>query len=85
MPTTSLVATVSTLGECCKASMPTLSTQLTPRPLSPSVPLFNEPRVALLFAETLKARMPKGCLLPYEEGRIPSEIVSWKSVVPESA
>lgn len=49
------------------------------------VPLFNEPRVALLFAETLKARMPKGCLLPYEEGRIPSEVVSWKSVVPESA
>ncbi|WFD05305.1 carbamoyl-phosphate synthase (glutamine-hydrolyzing) [Malassezia vespertilionis] len=48
------------------------------------LPLFNEPKTALLFAETLEKRMPYGALLPYEEDNIPSEVHSWSSYVPES-
>ncbi|CEH11793.1 carbamoyl-phosphate synthase [Ceraceosorus bombacis] len=49
------------------------------------LPMFNEARVALLFAQTLQHRMPLGCLRHWEEGKVPSEVVSWKEVVPESA
>lgn len=48
------------------------------------LPLVTEPRCALLFAETLEYKMPMGCLRPYEEGRIPDEVKSWKDFVPES-
>ncbi|UZJ55287.1 hypothetical protein CBS101457_004607 [Exobasidium rhododendri] len=48
------------------------------------LPLVTEPRCALLFAETLEYKMPLGCLRPYEEGRIPDEVKSWKDFVPES-
>ena len=48
------------------------------------LPLINEARTAVLFADTLAAKMPQGCLFPYEEGRIPSEVQSWHTFVPES-
>lgn len=48
------------------------------------LPLVTEPRCALLFAETLEYKMPLGCLRPYEEGKIPDEVKSWKDFVPES-
>ncbi|PWN47839.1 putative arginine-specific carbamoyl-phosphate synthetase, ammonia chain [Violaceomyces palustris] len=47
------------------------------------LPLLNEPRSALLFVEALEARMPLGCLRPWEEGNIPSEVKSWKEWVVE--
>lgn len=38
------------------------------------LPMFNEARVALLFAQTLQHRMPLGCLRHWEEGKVPSEV-----------
>ncbi|WFD29188.1 carbamoyl-phosphate synthase (glutamine-hydrolyzing) [Malassezia sp. CBS 17886] len=48
------------------------------------LPLFNEPKTALLFVETLEQRLPKGCLLPYEEGNLPSETRAWREFVPHA-
>lgn len=48
------------------------------------LPLFNEPKTALLFVETLEKRMPHGCLLHYEEDNIPSEVRAWREFVPSS-
>ena len=48
------------------------------------LPLFNEARTAMLFVDTLEKRMPKGCLQPYMEGRIPSEVHSWREFVPQA-
>ena len=48
------------------------------------LPLLYEPKTALLFVETLEKKMPKGCLLPYEEGNIPSEVAPWREFVPHS-
>ena len=45
------------------------------------LPLLNEPKTALLFVETLERKMPKGCLLPYEEGNIPSEVKAWNEFI----
>ncbi|CAD6944950.1 unnamed protein product [Tilletia laevis] len=48
------------------------------------LPLINEARCALLFCEALEHKMPKGALDGYEEGRIPSEVRTWRSFVPDS-
>lgn len=48
------------------------------------LPLLNEPKTALLFVETLEHKMPKGCLLPYDEGKIPSEVKAWNEFVPST-
>lgn len=48
------------------------------------LPLLNEPKTAKLFVETLEHKMPKGCLLPYEEGLMPSEVKSWTDFVGSS-
>ena len=45
------------------------------------LPLLNEPKTALLFVETLERKMPQGCLLPYEEGNIPSEVKAWNEFI----
>lgn len=48
------------------------------------LPLLNEPKTAMLFVETLEHKMPHGCLLPYEEGNIPSEVRAWNEFVPRT-
>jgi len=48
------------------------------------LPLINEARCGLLFVEALEKKMPKGCLEPYHEGRIPEEVRSWKEWVPHT-
>ncbi|WFD33840.1 carbamoyl-phosphate synthase (glutamine-hydrolyzing) [Malassezia cuniculi] len=48
------------------------------------LPLINEARTAQLFVETLEKRMPQGCLQPYFEGKIPSEVRSWREFVPQA-
>jgi carbamoyl-phosphate synthase large subunit len=44
-------------------------------------PLFNNARTAELFVESLARKMPQGGLRSYKEGRIPSEVQSWKEFV----
>lgn len=48
------------------------------------IPLLNEARTALLFVEALAKKMPKGALLGYREGEIPSEVKSWREFVPDA-
>ncbi|KAH7927461.1 carbamoyl-phosphate synthase [Leucogyrophana mollusca] len=45
------------------------------------LPLLNNARNAQLFVESLKKKIPKGGLRSYEEGRIPSEVRSWREFV----
>ena len=46
------------------------------------LPLFNNARLAQLYVEALEKKMPQGGLEGYVEGRIPSEVRSWKEFVP---
>ncbi|KAI0365585.1 carbamoyl-phosphate synthase [Pilatotrama ljubarskyi] len=45
------------------------------------LPLLNNARCAQLFVESLAKKIPEGGLRPYTEGRIPSEVKSWREWV----
>ncbi|KAF8653317.1 hypothetical protein AX16_004017 [Volvariella volvacea WC 439] len=45
------------------------------------LPLLNNPRTAELFVESLAQKIPAGGLRGYVEGRIPSEVRSWREFV----
>ncbi|KDQ20052.1 hypothetical protein BOTBODRAFT_27473 [Botryobasidium botryosum FD-172 SS1] len=45
------------------------------------LPLVNNARLAQLFVESLAKKIPQGGLRKYTEGRIPSEVQSWKEFV----
>jgi carbamoyl-phosphate synthase large subunit len=45
------------------------------------LPLLNNPRCAKLFVEALAKKIPQGGLRKYSEGRIPSEVKSWREFV----
>jgi carbamoyl-phosphate synthase large subunit len=45
------------------------------------LPLLNNPRTAQLFVESLERKMTQGGLRKYSEGRIPSEVKSWREFV----
>ncbi|KAI0079302.1 carbamoyl-phosphate synthase [Panus rudis PR-1116 ss-1] len=45
------------------------------------LPLLNNPRCAQLFVEALAKKIPQGGLRKYTEGKIPSEVRSWREFV----
>ncbi|KAG8856190.1 carbamoyl-phosphate synthase (glutamine-hydrolyzing) cpa2 [Serendipita sp. 411] len=45
------------------------------------LPLLNNPRTAQLFVESLERKIPQGGLRRYSEGRIPSEVKSWREFI----
>ncbi|KAI6009848.1 hypothetical protein EDC04DRAFT_2772173 [Pisolithus marmoratus] len=45
------------------------------------LPLLNNARCAKLWVEALQKKIPQGGLKKYDEGRIPSEVRSWKEFV----
>ena len=45
------------------------------------LPLLNNARTALLFVESLAKKMEEGGLRGYAEGKIPSEVRSWREFV----
>ncbi|CAG7854808.1 Carbamoyl-phosphate synthase arginine-specific large chain; AltName: Full=Arginine-specific carbamoyl-phosphate synthetase, ammonia chain [Serendipita indica DSM 11827] len=45
------------------------------------LPLLNNPRTAQLFVESLERKIPQGGLRKYSEGRIPSEVKSWREFI----
>ncbi|KAI6116029.1 hypothetical protein F5141DRAFT_1100556 [Pisolithus sp. B1] len=45
------------------------------------LPLLNNARCAKLWVEALQKKIPQGGLRKYEEGRIPSEVRSWREFV----
>jgi hypothetical protein len=47
-------------------------------------PLLNNARCAQLFVESLARKIPQGGLRKYTEGRIPSEVKSWREFVGSS-
>ncbi|PCH35626.1 carbamoyl-phosphate synthase [Wolfiporia cocos MD-104 SS10] len=49
------------------------------------LPLLNNPRCAQLFVEALAQKIPQGGLRKYTEGRIPSEVRSWREFVGKRA
>ncbi|KAK0226261.1 carbamoyl-phosphate synthase [Armillaria fumosa] len=49
------------------------------------LPLLNNARTAQLFVESLARKIPTGGLRSYTEGRIPSEVKSWREFVGKRA
>ena len=49
------------------------------------LPLLNNARCAQLFVESLAKKIPQGGLRKYTEGRIPSEVRSWREFVGKRA
>lgn len=49
------------------------------------LPLLNNARTAQLFVESLAKKIPQGGLRSYSEGRIPSEVKSWREFVGKRA
>ncbi|KZT01451.1 carbamoyl-phosphate synthase [Laetiporus sulphureus 93-53] len=49
------------------------------------LPLLNNPRCAQLFVEALAQKIPQGGLRKYTEGKIPSEVRSWREFVGKRA
>lgn len=45
------------------------------------LPLLNNPRTAQLFVDSLAKKMPQGGLRKYVEGRIPTEVKSWREFI----
>lgn len=45
------------------------------------LPLLNNAQTAQLFVEALVKKIPQGGLRGYTEGRIPSEVRSWREFV----
>jgi carbamoyl-phosphate synthase large subunit len=45
------------------------------------LPLLNNPRTAQLFVDSLAKKIPQGGLRTYVEGRIPSEVKSWREFI----
>jgi carbamoyl-phosphate synthase large subunit len=43
--------------------------------------LLNNARTAQLFVDSLAKKMPNGGLRKYSEGRIPSEVKSWREFI----
>ncbi len=48
------------------------------------LPLINNAKLAVLWVETLKQKMPLGALKPYSEGQIPVDVKSWREWVPHA-
>jgi len=48
------------------------------------LPLINNAKLAVLWVETLKQKMPLGALEPYSEGQIPVDVKSWREWVPHA-
>jgi carbamoyl-phosphate synthase large subunit len=49
------------------------------------LPLLNNARCADLFVESLARKIPQGGLRNYTEGRIPTEVRSWREFVGKRA
>lgn len=49
------------------------------------LPLLNNARCAQLFVEALAKKIPQGGLRKYTEGKIPSEVRSWREFVGKRA
>ena len=49
------------------------------------LPLLNNAKTAQLFVESLAKKIPQGGLRGYTEGRIPSEVRSWREFVGKRA
>ena len=49
------------------------------------LPLLNNARCAQLFVEALAKKIPQGGLRKYTEGRIPSEVRSWREFIGKRA
>jgi len=49
------------------------------------LPLLNDAKTAQLFVESLARKIPQGGLRGYQEGRIPSEVRSWREFVGHKA
>jgi len=49
------------------------------------LPLLNNAKTAQLFVESLAKKIPQGALRGYNEGRIPSEVRSWREFVGKRA
>ena len=49
------------------------------------LPLLNNAKTAQLFVESLAKKIPQGGLRRYTEGRIPSEVRSWREFVGKRA
>ena len=49
------------------------------------LPLLNNAKTAQLFVESLAKKIPQGGLRGYIEGRIPSEVRSWREFVGKRA
>nr|P46056.1 RecName: Full=Carbamoyl phosphate synthase arginine-specific large chain; Short=CPS; Short=CPSase; AltName: Full=Ammonium-dependent carbamoyl phosphate synthetase; AltName: Full=Arginine-specific carbamoyl phosphate synthetase, ammonia chain; AltName: Full=Glutamine-dependent carbamoyl phosphate synthetase; Flags: Precursor [Cutaneotrichosporon cutaneum]AAA21443.1 carbamoyl phosphate synthetase large subunit [Cutaneotrichosporon cutaneum] len=49
------------------------------------IPLINNPKLAVLFTETLEKKFVKNNPIPYSEGFKPSEVGSWRDFVGEAA
>jgi len=45
------------------------------------LPLLNDAKTAQLFVESLARKIPQGGLRGYQEGRVPSEVRSWREFV----
>jgi len=48
------------------------------------LPLINNPKLAVLWVQTLAQKMPEGALEPYSEGQIPLDVKSWREWVPHA-
>jgi carbamoyl-phosphate synthase large subunit len=48
------------------------------------LPLIADAKLAVLWVETLAAKIPVGGLEPYSEGEIPSDVRSWREWNPNS-
>ena len=49
------------------------------------LPLLNNARCAKLWVEALQKKIPQGGLRKYEEGKIPSEVRSWREFIGRKA
>ena len=45
------------------------------------LPLLNNARCAQLFVEALALKIPQGGLKKYVEGKIPTEVKSWREFI----
>lgn len=48
------------------------------------IALMTNPNLALLWVETLAAKIASGGMQPYQEGQIPEDVKSWREWVPHA-
>lgn len=48
------------------------------------IALMTNPNLALLWVETLAAKMAAGDLEGYQEGQVPADVKSWREWVPHA-